>query len=288
MADDSKAPSSSQDNRKNVAVLSLPDGRELEFPVEHDTIGDAISVNVKGAFAKAKVFFSSPGYADLSAARSQLTYIDGDNGILLYRGYPIEQLANSATFMEVCYLILNGELPNKEQLTSFEKEVVKRMPLHDQMMSTLHSLPRSTHPMATMSILTTSLSAYLGDKIDTKTKEGRYEIALQLIAKSATIGAIAKRYSLGEAIVNPSDRLNYVDNFLRMTFANAAGEYDKKRRIEPCNGPQPYLACRARTKRIDFNGSSCRFIRHKPVRIDCGGYCNAVGSFAWRRERSGS
>lgn len=227
MADDSKAPSSSQDNRKNVAVLSLPDGRELEFPVEHDTIGDAISVNVKGAFAKAKVFFSSPGYADLSAARSQLTYIDGDNGILLYRGYPIEQLANSATFMEVCYLILNGELPNKEQLTSFEKEVVKRMPLHDQMMSTLHSLPRSTHPMATMSILTTSLSAYLGDKIDTKTKEGRYEIALQLIAKSATIGAIAKRYSLGEAIVNPSDRLNYVDNFLRMTFANAAGEYDK-------------------------------------------------------------
>ncbi|MDX1923454.1 MAG: citrate synthase [Alphaproteobacteria bacterium] len=221
---DPKVPAN--DSNLPKAKLILPDGRELEFPVEADTIGDALSINVKGAFGKAKIFFSSPGYADLSAARSELTYIDGDNGILLYRGYPIEQLANSASFMEVCYLILNGELPTKGELTAFEKDIVNRMEVPEQLIRTLESLPRSTHPMAIMMTMTTALTAYLEAKIDPKKPEGRYEIALELIAKSATIGAMAKRYSLNQSIMRPSDRLGFVENFLKMTFANAAGEYD--------------------------------------------------------------
>lgn len=214
------------DSNLPKAKLILPDGQTLEFPIETDTIGGARSINVKGAFAKAKIFFSSPGYADLSAAVSELTYIDGDKGILLYRGYPIEQLANSASYMEVCYLILNGELPNKDELDAFEKDVVKRMEVNEQLIRTLESQPRSTHPMATMITMTTALTAYLEDKLDAKTPEGRYEIALEIIAKSATLGAMAKRYSLGQSIIRPSDRLGFTENFLRMTFANAAGEYD--------------------------------------------------------------
>jgi citrate synthase len=241
---DPKQPAPSQNNvAPGIARLVMPDGSTFEFPIMKDTIGNWRHIDTdKGvligedgkpvakedprrAFAAAKTTFFSNGNATHSSAISGITYIDGDKGELYYRGYAIQDLAEKATYMEVCYLLLNGELPTKDQLVDFERAIVERMRLPEQLIKTLESNLRSAEPMEIMMSLTATLTAYLGKNIDSKTPEGRYEIALQTIAQSATIGALANRFTLNKSIVRPREDLGFTENYMRILFADADGNY---------------------------------------------------------------
>ncbi len=222
---DPKAPAPSQDNTKpGTARLTI--GNEVfELPLRSDSIGDARIVDITGLFQKAGVMTYDIGYTSTAGTESAITYIDGDKGILLYRGYPIEQIANGS-YMETAYLLLKGELPTSEQLKAFEKDIVSRMPVHEQLLSILDRHKRDTHPMALVSSMVTDLSGFHHD-IDTSKPEGRYEVALNLIAKIPTIVAAAQRYSQGKPVIRPSSQLGYTENFLRMCFADASGHYEQ-------------------------------------------------------------
>ena len=223
MANDPKVPSPAQDNA-NPGTARLTIGNEVyDLPIRHDTIGDARIVDITGLFQKAGVMTFDVGYTSTAGTESTITYIDGDNGILLYRGYPIEQLADKGSYMETAYLLLKGELPTAEQLQAFEADIVERMPLHQQMIAILERRLRENHPMNVIGSMVTDMAGFY--KIDTSKPEGRYEVALNLIAKIPTMVAAAQRYSQGKPIIQPSSQLGYTENFLSMCFADARGHY---------------------------------------------------------------
>lgn len=211
------------DNVGRTATLTIGN-KVIELPIMGDTIGDATIVDISNMFQRAGIMTFDRGYSSTAAFSSAITYIDGDNGVLLYRGYPIEQIAEKSSYLETAYLILKGELPTAEQLKAFERKVISYMPLHEQQYRILDAHMRGEHPMQLIGSMVNDLNGVLG-KIDSNTAEGREEIALHLIAKIPTIVAAAHRYSQGQAYVRPTQELGYVENFMRMCFADASGHY---------------------------------------------------------------
>ncbi len=211
--------------QKRTATLDLGNGSQpLEFPVMAGSMGPEV-VDIRSLHARSGVFTYDPGYFSTASCSSKITFIDGDAGILLYRGYPIEQLARQCDFMEVCYLLMNGELPTSEQKASFDYTIKEHTMVHEQLARFYTGFRRDAHPMAVMVGVVGALSAFYHDAMDISDAAQRELSAFRLVAKLPTITAMAYKYNIGQPFIYPRNNLNYAENFLHMMFATPAEEY---------------------------------------------------------------
>jgi citrate synthase len=213
-------------DKQRKAILSYSDGGRdpVEFPILPGTMGPDV-IDIRTLHAKTGAFTYDPGFLSTAACTSTITYIDGDKGVLLYRGYPIEQLAQRCDFLEVCYLILNGELPNKEQKEKFDTLIKRHTMVHEQLARFYSGFRRDAHPMAVMVGVVGALSAFYHEAMDISDAAHRELSACRLIAKVPTIAAMCYKYNLGQPFMYPRNALNYVENFFHMMFSTPAGDY---------------------------------------------------------------
>ena len=191
--------------------------KSVVLPVLKPTLGNDC-IDVSKLTRETGLFTYDSGFTATASCKSAITYIDGDNGVLLYRGYPIEQLAQHSSFLEVWYLLMNGELPTKEEFARFEQEVTHHTMMHESLKNFLHGFHYDAHPMAMLSGTVASLSAFYHDTLDLEDPEQRRLAAIRLLAKMPTLAAAAYRYSIGWPIRYPRNNLEYVDRFLHMMF----------------------------------------------------------------------
>ncbi|MGE5615829.1 MAG: citrate synthase [Bacillota bacterium] len=210
---------------KGTATLNYGGGKTLDLPVYGGTIGPDV-VDIRALYGKTGMFTYDPGFLSTAACRSTITYIDGDQGVLLYRGYPIEQLAVHCDFLEVCYLLLYGELPTQEQKDKFVWTVTRHTMVHEQLARLYQGFRRDSHPMAILVGVVGALSAFYHDSLDINNPEHREISAFRLIAKLPTIVAMAYKYSMGQPFMYPKNHLSYTANFMRMMFGVPAEEYE--------------------------------------------------------------
>jgi citrate synthase len=209
----------------NKATLSFSNGSpNIEFPVYTGTIGPDV-VDIRKLYAQTGMFTYDPGFMSTAACESGITYIDGDKGELLYRGYPIEQLATNCDFMETCYLLLYGSLPNQQEKTTFSDLVTNHTMVHDQMHNFVRGFRRDAHPMAILTGLVGAMSAFYHDSTDIHNAEHRKISAIRLIAKMPTLVAMAYKYNVGQPYMYPRNKLSYAGNLLHMMFANPCEDY---------------------------------------------------------------
>jgi len=206
-----------------IAKLTLDD-KTYDLPVMSPTVGPDV-LDIRKLYGQADVFTFDPGFTSTASCESTITYIDGDKGELLYRGYPIEQLAEHSHHLEVCYLLLYGELPTAAQLQDFENRVTRHTMVHEQMHNFFRGFRRDAHPMATMVGVVGAMSAFYHDSTDVNDPWHREVSAIRMIAKIPTIAAMAYKYSIGQPFVYPKNELSYSANFLRMCFAVPAEDY---------------------------------------------------------------
>ncbi len=200
------------------------DGKTFELPMHSPSAGPDV-INIGKLYGQADVFTHDPGFTSTSACESAITFIDGDKGELLHRGYPIDQLAKNSHFLEVCYLLLYGELPTAAVLEDFEARVTNHTMIHEQMHNFFRGFRRDAHPMATMVGVVGAMSAFYHDSTDISDPWQREVASIRMIAKMPTIAAMAYKYSIGQPFVYPRNDLDYATNFLRMCFAVPAEEY---------------------------------------------------------------
>jgi citrate synthase len=211
--------------QKRIATLDLGNGSPpLEFPVMSGSMGPEV-VDIRSLHARSGVFTYDPGYFSTASCNSKITFIDGDAGVLLYRGYPIEQLARQCDFMEVCYLLMNGELPTSDQKSSFDLTIKEHTMVHEQLARFYTGFRRDAHPMAVMVGVVGALSAFYHDAMDISDATQREISAFRLVAKLPTITAMTYKYNIGQPFIYPRNDLNYAENFLHMMFATPAEKY---------------------------------------------------------------
>jgi len=207
------------------ATLSFSDGSpSVDMPIYKGTIGPDV-IDIRKLYGQTGKFTYDPGFMSTAACNSSITYIDGDKGELLYRGYPIEQLAVNCDFLETCYLLLNGELPNAEQKTKFETTVTRHTMIHEQMNFFFRGFRRDAHPMSVLVGTVGALASFYHDSLDINDPEQREISAIRLIAKMPTLVAMAYKYSVGQPFVYPRNDLSYSANFMHMMFSNPCEEY---------------------------------------------------------------
>jgi len=208
---------------KRTAKLNV-NGKDLELAVMSPTLGPDV-VDISKLYAQADVFTFDPGFTSTASCESAITFIDGDKGELLHRGYPIDQLAAKSHYLEVCYLLLYGELPTAQQLDDFTNRVTNHTMLHEQMMQFYRGFRRDAHPMAIVCGVVGAMSAFYHDSTDVNDPWQREVASIRMIAKLPTITAWAYKYSVGQPFVYPDNSLDYASNFLRMCFAVPAEPY---------------------------------------------------------------
>ena len=207
------------------ATLSFSDGSpSMDLPIYKGTIGPDV-IDIRKLYAQTGKFTYDPGFLSTAACQSTITYIDGDKGELLYRGYPIEQLAEHCDFMDVCYLLLNGELPNTQQQKDFDRMVTVHTMVNEQMQFFLRGFRRDAHPMAIMTGLVGGMSAFYHDSTDVHNPKHREIAAIRLIAKMPTLVSMAYKYTIGQPYIYPKNDLSYTANFMRMMFGTPCEEY---------------------------------------------------------------
>ncbi|CAH0496584.1 citrate synthase [Novosphingobium sp. CECT 9465] len=200
-------------------------GKTIDMPVNSGTIGPDV-IDIRKLYAQTGMFTYDPGFTSTASCDSAITYIDGDEGVLLHRGYPIGQLAEHSSFMEVSYLLLNGELPSSGELAEFSRTITRHTMLHEQLATFYRGFRRDAHPMAIMCGVVGALSAFYHDSTDIADPTHRKISSHRLIAKMPTIAAMAYKYSVGQPFVYPDNKLSYTGNFLKMTFGVPAEEYE--------------------------------------------------------------
>ena len=198
--------------------------KNWSFPLYNGTIGPQV-LDVSKLYNEAGIFTYDPGFTSTGSCESKITYIDGDEGVLLYRGYPIEDLAEQGDFLETCYLLLYGELPTAAQKQSFDREVVSHTMIHEQMSRFFQGFRRDAHPMAVLVGSVGALSAFYHDLTDIRDPVQRMMTSVRIIAKMPTLAAMAYKYSIGQPFVYPKNDLSYAANFLRMCFAVPCEDY---------------------------------------------------------------
>ena len=207
-----------------VAKLTLPGSdQEIELPIRSGTFGQEV-IDIS-QLSKHGLFTFDPGFVSTAACESKITYIDGANGVLLYRGYPIEQLTEKTDFLDVCYLLYHGELPNQQQKNQYVALINSHTLVHEQILHFFNGFRRDAHPMAIMCGVVGALSAFYHEDMDLKNAQDRYVAAMRLVAKMPTIAAMCYKYSSGLPFIYPQDKLNYAENFLHMMFATPAQSY---------------------------------------------------------------
>jgi citrate synthase len=204
--------------KKTVTITDNATGKSAEFPVIPGTLGPEV-IDIRALYPQLGYFTYDPGFMATGSCESTITYIDGDEGVLLHRGYKIADLAEQSDFLEVCYLLLNGELPNANEKQEFDHAITYHTMVHEQMQFFLRGFRRDAHPMAVMCGLVGAMSAFYHDSTDINDPHQRMIAAHRLIAKMPTLAAMAYKYSVGQPTVYPSNELSYSENFLRMLFA---------------------------------------------------------------------
>ena len=219
-----KANVEAASRQDTVTLIDNSTNNSVDLPLLSGTVGPRV-VDIRKLYASTGYFTYDPGFTATGSTESKITFIDGDKGILLHRGYPIEELAEHSTFPEVCYLLLNGELPNKEQFKTFQHTITLHTMLHEQIANFYRGFRRDAHPMAIMCGVVGALSAFYHDSTDIDDPHQRMVASHRLIAKMPTIAAMAFKYSIGQPFMYPRNELSYAENFLYMTFAVPCEEY---------------------------------------------------------------
>src|ERR1700690_3099719 len=199
-------------------------GKSIELPIRKGSVGPSV-IDIGKLYAQTGMFTYDPGFTSTASTESEITYIDGDEGVLLYRGYPIDELAEHGDFLETCYLLLYGELPTAAQKENFDDRVVHHTMVHEQMTRFFQGFRRDAHPMAVMVGCVGALSAFYHDSTDIADPFQRMVASIRMIAKMPTLAAMAHKYSIGQPFVYPKNDLDYTPNFLRMCFAVPCEEY---------------------------------------------------------------
>ena len=212
----------SSDKKLKTAVLTIGD-QQIELPILYGTEGNPV-IDIR-ALGKHGYFTYDPGFLATASCQSKITFIDGAKGILLHRGYPIYELAMQTSYMEVCYLLLHKELPNREQLSEFTNQVRRHTMVHEQLSKMFLAYRRDSHPMAIMCGIAGALSAFYHTNININYPKDRESVAIRLIAKMPTLAAMSYKYSIGQPFMYPKNNLSYTGNFLYMMFANPCEEY---------------------------------------------------------------
>jgi citrate synthase len=213
-------------NSTKKATLSFSDGSpSIDFPIYEGTVGPEV-IDIRKLYGQTGRFTFDPGFLSTAACDSKITYIDGDKGELLYRGYPIEQLAQNCNYLETCHLLLYGELPNRAQQKDFEFRVTRHTMVHEQMTRFFQGFRRDAHPMAILVGCVGALSAFYHDSLDINDPEHRRISAIRLIAKMPTLVAMAYKYSNGQPFMYPRNDLSYSANFMRMMFGTPCEDYE--------------------------------------------------------------
>ncbi len=205
--------------------LISPDGAELELPVLEGTTGPDV-VDIGALYKTLGVFTFDPGYVSTGSCDSDITFIDGEKGVLMYRGYPVEQLAEHSNFIEVCYLLLNGELPTEKEFEKFDHTIRMHTMLNEGMLNFFKGFRYDAHPMAMLSAVVGSMSAYYHNEMDASNPEHRDIFAHRILAKLPTIAAAAYKLNIGQPFIYPRNDLSYAENFLQMLFAVPAEPYE--------------------------------------------------------------
>jgi citrate synthase len=213
------------DAKTNTKKATLTvEGKTVDFPVLTGTVGPDV-IDISKLYAQTGMFTYDPGFTSTGSCESKITYIDGDAGVLLYRGYPIEQLAEKGDFLETCYLLLYGELPNKAQKEDFDNRVTRHTMVHEQMARFFQGFRRDAHPMAVMVASVGALAAFYNDSTDINDPQQRMIASMRMIAKVPTLAAMAYKYNVGQPFVYPKNSLDYASNFLQMCFSVPCEEY---------------------------------------------------------------
>ena len=207
----------------NSATLIIKDVK-YKFPIYNSTVGEPV-IDITKLYAQTGVFTYDPGFTSTASCESKITFIDGEKGILRYRGYDIEELAKKSDFIEVVNLLIYGDLPNKNQLSKYKKLISRHTLLHEQIINFFQGFRRDAHPMAMMVGVMGALSSFYQDSLDINDPHQRQEATRRIVAKSATIGAMAYKYSIGQRFVSPKNNLSFSENFLHMCFSNTAEDY---------------------------------------------------------------
>ncbi|WP_142417085.1 citrate synthase [Bartonella massiliensis] len=208
---------------ENNAHIIVND-KKVELPLRKGTSGPDV-IEIASLYKKTDTFTYDPGFTSTASCESKITYIDGDKGILLYRGYPIDQLAEKGDFLESCYLLLYGELPTQQEKNDFDRRIMQHTMVHEQFSRFFHGFRRDSHPMAVMVACLGAMSAFYHDSIDITDPQQRMIASVRLISKVPTLAAMAYKYSIGQAFVYPRNDLSYAANFLHMCFAVPCEEY---------------------------------------------------------------
>lgn len=209
---------------KTFTLTDNETGEAWQLPVLEGTMGPKV-IDVRRLYADTGCFTYDPGFTSTASCESEITFIDGDEGILLYRGYPIEQLAEKSNFVETCYLLIYGEMPTTEELDIFSNRITYHTMLHEQLIMLFRGFRRDSHPMSIMVGVVGALSAFYHDSLDISDPKHRFIASTRMLAKMPTIAANAYRYSLGMPFVHPRNDLNYAENFLYMMFSNPCEDY---------------------------------------------------------------
>ena len=210
--------------KDTVTLIDNRTGKQIELDLLKPTMGP-MTIDVRTLYKELGYFTFDPGFMATASCTSEITYLDGEQGILEYRGYPIEQLAEQSTYLETCYLLLNGQLPNAEELAEFEHTIKHHTMLHEQLKTFYSGFRRDAHPMATMVGVVGALSAFYHDDEDVHNPSDRMDAAHRLIAKMPTIAAWSYRYAMGMPFVFPDNSLGFSENFLHMMFSMPSAEY---------------------------------------------------------------
>ncbi len=208
-----------------VTLQDHSTGKNYDLPLISGSVGPKV-IDVRPLYAQTGHFTYDPGYTSTGSCESKITYIDGEEGVLLHRGYPIEELAEQSSFLELCFLLLNGELPTKAEREEFETIITNHTMVHEQLLNLYRGFRRDAHPMAIMCGVVGALSAFYHDSTDINDPHQRMIASHRLIAKIPTIAAMAYKYSIGQPFVYPRNDLNYAENFLNMMFSVPTEEYE--------------------------------------------------------------
>jgi len=211
--------------KNTLTITDNSTGKSIEIPLLQGTEGPSVA-DIGKLYSELGIFTLDPGFTSTASCESKITYIDGEKGILRYRGYPIEQLAEKSSHLEVCYLLLHGELPTKTQLEDFRQNICHHSMIHEGLKSFFNGFSRDAHPMAIMVGVVGALSAFYHDSLDIFNEDHREISAHRLIAKMTTIAANSYKYSIGQPFVYPDNSLGYTENFLHMMFSVPASKYE--------------------------------------------------------------
>jgi citrate synthase len=209
---------------KSINLTLNDQDKQFELPILSGSMGPDV-IDIRRLYGQSGLFTYDPGFTSTASCTSKITFIDGDEGVLLYRGYPIEQLAEKCDFLEVCYLLLNGDLPNGSEMKGFVTTVSQHVMVHEQLSKFYSGFRRDAHPMAVLVGVVGALSAFYHDVMDINSKEDRYMSAIRLIAKMPTMVAMCYKYSTGMPFIYPKRKLGYAENFMRMMMGDPCDDY---------------------------------------------------------------